>query len=162
MDGSWIAFVGSVLALLGTIAVSVVNRRTLIHTSQLQMQQARLSVNASSSLALMTQQAERSAAFFSAIEQLDRLTQDPQFEMEKIRVIAEKVNIESAVLQPFLNRELAYTVMCLARSYDQLASAESVEAVRTATATMKAKRSEFLTGYFENRQSLMDAARPAM
>jgi len=160
MDGSWVAFGGAILALVGTVAVSIVNWFALIKTSKLQMEQARLSVSAASSLALMTQQAERAAAFFSSIEQLDRLTQSPDFQLDRIRLVAERVNVESALLQPFLTQELARCVMALARSFDALVAANSIDEIKAAMATMKARRSEFLLTYFADRKILADTARP--
>ncbi|WP_448651807.1 hypothetical protein ACSHWC_29095 [Pseudomonas fluorescens] len=162
MDSSWIAFAASVAALIGTITVAVVSGRFLIQSSKLQMQQARLSVNAASSLALLSQQAEKSAAFFSAIEQLDRLTQRDNIDRAGVKAIAEKVNIESAMLQPYLTRELASIVMSLARSYDQIAAAESDVDIQAATRNMKQKRSEFLIAYFQNREQLISSAKPAV
>ncbi|WP_040065001.1 hypothetical protein [Pseudomonas batumici] len=162
MDGPWIAFGGAVIALVGTIAVALLSRYTLIQTSKLQMQQARLSVNATSSLALLSQQAEKAAAFFSAIEQLDRLTQGENLDRANVKAVAEKVNIESAMLQPYLTKDLASIVMALARSYDQLAAAEAEADIWEATRDMKQKRSDFLYAYFQNREQLISSAKPAV
>lgn len=160
--GSLVVLIGSVTAFVGTVAVSVVSGMFSYRSTKLQYEQAKLSVTASSSLALLSELGQRTSSFFVALEAINRLIKQDDYKPADVKDIAQKVNVELASMQAFLPEALAGAARNLGQAFDRLAVARGPDPIGEAVDQLNLSRSQFVSSYYQYREFLMKLAQPSL
>ncbi|MBA1243420.1 hypothetical protein [Pseudomonas japonica] len=153
------AIVGAVSGIAGTAAGSLVAGYFSHSNAKIQLEQAKLSIAATSSLAMLNQLAERVAPFFLAVEEMNRLVLQGGYGPDHVKAVAQKVNNERALLQSHLPQDLSKIASDLGKSFDTLASVRGDD-IDEAVSIVKARREMFFQEYYAYRERLIYLAQP--
>ena len=154
--------IGSVSALLGAVAGASIAGYFSYKSAKVQLEQAKLSVSATSALAILNQQGDRAGPFFLEVESLIRLIQKTDYQPEDVKEIAQRVNNQRAMLQPHLPHALAVDAIKLGLSFDRLARSSGFEEISGAVQEIKESQTRFATGYYTYRESLIALCQPSV